>query len=357
MALIDEIGNKIASAGQKTAKVFSDMSQLSKLKDTINEEQKKINQYHTAIGKVYFERYGAVTNEDPFRSISDQILESQKKIFQLEEEIKRVQDAKTCPQCGATCPYGSLFCPSCGNSFPKEQARSMPVETAFKFCPECGASLIEGAVFCSECGLPIAVAPLSMTPPEVHTFIEPAPVYVSAPAPSQNISEYSEPSGYLQTNTGLEKRLFCDNCGADLVEDAVFCIECGQVVERPEATVMPGDFPDMATETLTYEFSDKDEQITDNLHDELEMEQQIQEASEPVIADLEKVQETSIENEFAELDKRLLQPNPEMLFEDTKASEEEEEEEAEAMSFCPDCGEELVPDAEFCINCGKRINA
>jgi membrane protease subunit (stomatin/prohibitin family) len=54
--------------------------------------------------------------------------------------------AVQCPQCHATGPAGSRFCPSCGAA----------MQPAAEHCTRCGAELPSGARFCAGCGQPAA---------------------------------------------------------------------------------------------------------------------------------------------------------------------------------------------------------
>ncbi|MDP9363127.1 MAG: SPFH domain-containing protein [Chloroflexota bacterium] len=50
----------------------------------------------------------------------------------------------TCPNCQATIPAGSKFCPNCG--------RQLQTATAIVTCPKCGTENAAGSKFCTNCG-------------------------------------------------------------------------------------------------------------------------------------------------------------------------------------------------------------
>ena len=225
MAFIDEIGNKIATAGKKTTKAISDMSQMSKIKESINAEQSKIYQWYAAIGEAYFERYESDTTEEPFSSICIQIHGSKDFIEKCEEEIRIVQNMKLCPECGTSCTYNSAFCSICGYAFPKTVVAQ---DAEARFCSNCGTALMDSSVFCSECGQPLTglrneetemVAQVSPETEEVIVLENPDAYEEKAPD-IDDIKEKPEPDPKV-----------CSNCGEAITDDALFCAECGTSVK------------------------------------------------------------------------------------------------------------------------------
>ncbi|MDR0851481.1 MAG: zinc ribbon domain-containing protein [Clostridiales Family XIII bacterium] len=178
---MNELGKKISTAGSNTVKAVSDMSQISKLKDSITDEQRRINSYYVQIGQQFFEKHPDA-QEEPFLSICSYIKNSITLIENYERDIRAIQDIKICPECGAECKFSSIFCPSCGVPFQNVEPENLA--PGYR-CSNCGASLQEGALFCTECG--------------------------------QHV-EQADPAAPR-----------CINCGAVLQEDARFCSECGHV--------------------------------------------------------------------------------------------------------------------------------
>jgi len=288
--LIDEISKKVTSAGQKTAKAITDMSQVSRLRDAINTEQKNIGKLHVQIGQIISERYADTVIDPAVTQLCYSIRESSVRISQLEDEIRGIQNVKSCPQCGSTCGYTSVFCPQCGYAFPKVQ--NVQTSSA-RFCTNCGASLAEGAIFCTECGQPVQVAPAG----SAHTaeFVS-TPEFVAAPTPDSppkpapaQVKEADEPAdaGEVKEEASVDESAdadevkeeasvdesadtgdvneqaladtvetksevaadeptvqpdqsdgsdedvrHCENCGAALMDGAVFCVECGAGAEK-----------------------------------------------------------------------------------------------------------------------------
>ena len=371
MAIIDEIGNKIASAGKKTSKAFSDMSQVSKLKDSISAEQSKINQLYAAMGKAYYDRYGTVVKEDPFSSMSSQIQGCLDTITRYEEEIKMVQDTKTCPQCGTECKYNSVFCFSCGFAFPKiTEATGAEI----KFCSNCGASLIPGSVFCSDCGQSLIQS-------------QATPNVVSEPI--------------VEPISAQEK--VCSNCGAELIEDAVFCIECGipqeafgafenkepeiivqkppevvqtedteSILQEEPSSVIKRESEEVASENTeeiveeTVVIPEEDSEVASEEEINVITEEEDKEESEPKQV-VESEQTFDIKTHYYDYAKTVVVPREqpdkaeeleseeESLDEAPEEAPKEDIEEKTEDKICPNCGVALLDDAVFCIECGTSV--
>src|SRR5690606_14750226 len=56
------------------------------------------------------------------------------------QQAQPATEARQCPNCQATIPANSRFCPECGTNL------------AAKVCPECNTSNQPGAKFCTNCG-------------------------------------------------------------------------------------------------------------------------------------------------------------------------------------------------------------
>ncbi len=103
----------------------------------------------------------------------------------------------------------------------------------------------------------------------------------------------------------------CANCGTVLEEDAVFCPRCGQQYVSPAAVY--------GQETVIYE---QETQCGEN---------------EPEMPQPDAAPEFEPDPEFEE----AMEPDVEIV--------------TEAFLVCPACGAKLDPDAEFCTECGQKI--
>lgn len=187
MAFFDELSKKISQTSQGVVQKTKDTAEILKLNSAISDEEKKINSFYTELGKAYFEKYCDSCEED-FQNTITSIKESQAKVEQFSEQVKKLKGIVRCPNCNNDVQYGSPFCNSCGTKLETEK----PAPTvADKKCTKCGAPLGENSAFCTRCG-----------------------AKVEQPAPAN------------------EKT--CTNCG-NLIGDSAFCTRCGTKVEQPVA--------------------------------------------------------------------------------------------------------------------------
>ena len=79
----------------------------------------------------------------------------------VSDAVSRAQEITTakCPNCSATAPAGTKFCPECGAAM---------VQPSISTCPKCGTET-HGAKFCPNCGEKMEVKPLVTHCPECGT--------------------------------------------------------------------------------------------------------------------------------------------------------------------------------------------
>ena len=132
-------------------------------------ENRKINLLYK-LGKDYFDKN--LNNEnDPYKSIFDEIINIDKTIEENKEKIDRLNNIVRCKECNAILPYGVSFCTNCGTKLPEPKK--------YKNCPICGKEVEESSLFCNNCG---------------HKFVE-------------------------------KKK--CPSCGNEVDDDSSFCMNCG----------------------------------------------------------------------------------------------------------------------------------
>ena len=151
MGFLNEIGQKISSASQEAIAKTKDFADVAKLNSNINDEERKITNAFTEIGKAYF----AAHQDDydaSYEAFFTTIKDSQVKIAGLQDQIIAIKGIAKCPGCGAEVPKESAFCPSCGTAMPKDEPAAAAPTAEGKKCPNCGATLAPGAVFCANCG-------------------------------------------------------------------------------------------------------------------------------------------------------------------------------------------------------------
>lgn len=160
MGFFEDIGKKVADAGQKTVQKTKEMSDVIRLESLVTKEENKLEQIYNQIGKLYVELH-ADSFEDAFAEMFGEIREAEQNIQNCRQQINEIKNSRNreedktaasgrCPNCGAAVSEGSLFCTSCGKPIPQVEASS---DTAGKqFCVACGAELASDAIFCEKCG-------------------------------------------------------------------------------------------------------------------------------------------------------------------------------------------------------------
>jgi hypothetical protein len=113
MSLFDDLGKKIATAGQGTVKMAKDRVGMSRLNGQINEEQRAITASYTQIGERYYQMYGEAPG-DAFAQDCARVSDGIARIAEMSAEIQKLKNVRACPKCGSECVTGAMFCGVCG---------------------------------------------------------------------------------------------------------------------------------------------------------------------------------------------------------------------------------------------------
>lgn len=101
-------------ARQKTNEVVVTEKQKFSLASLKNKREKDF----ALLGKIYFEKVKDESNIDTqTRNIIDSIIEKNKEIERINEEIQNIKNKRTCPNCNAYVDENSAFCNRCGIKF------------------------------------------------------------------------------------------------------------------------------------------------------------------------------------------------------------------------------------------------
>ncbi len=185
MAFLDDLGKKISQTSQDVVQKTKDTAEILKLNSTISDEEKKLNNLYLQIGKIYYEKYKE-NPDDSLAALIDSVAQTQTRLYNLGEQVKRLKGMVSCQNCGAAVPYGAPFCSACGS---KMNVHQQPLSNR---CASCGTALSPDAAFCNVCGTKV----------EKNTAPDPAP-----------------------------EAKVCQNCGKRLSDTAKFCAGCGAKVE------------------------------------------------------------------------------------------------------------------------------
>lgn len=192
MALWENLGKKASESTAKAVQKAKELSETSRLSSVISEEEKKINNNYSQLGKLYVSIHPN-DYEEEFAGMINSINESEEKIKDYRKQIQDIKGVLRCEKCGAEVQKGVAFCSSCAAPMPNMQA----VNTEeFVACEGCGSMVKKGMHFCTTCGK-------SMVPP------------VEQP-----------PSELNQTAEEIQEKI-CPGCGAKSMDDSAFCAGCG----------------------------------------------------------------------------------------------------------------------------------
>lgn len=149
MAFIENMKGKISQASQSTVQKAKDLSEVAKLNSSISEAEKQISELY---GKIGYDVYCAY-HDQPLPEVSEligKVTKLHQSIEACKAQIKVINAANTCPQCGAKIKQGMAFCSGCGYKLPVVEQPAAAEQTSF--CSNCGAPISAGSLFCTSCG-------------------------------------------------------------------------------------------------------------------------------------------------------------------------------------------------------------
>ena len=150
MAFFENLGQNISNKGAAAAQKVKDVTEMSKLNSAISSEEKKINEYYTAIGRKFYEANVENAPEE-YVNFFNNIKESNALIEDYKKQIAALKKTVTCPGCGNEVEKTSAFCNKCGYNM-KDVIAEANGATGANVCPGCGNTVSEGAKFCNSCG-------------------------------------------------------------------------------------------------------------------------------------------------------------------------------------------------------------
>ncbi len=203
-------------------------------------EQQKIEDCYTEIGRQY---YAAHKNdaEPEFADLFDSVKKCEKAMADHKAEVLLANGLMLCPRCGEQIYYKSIFCNFCGirvvEEKPVEPVKEEPAaEEPVKEEPVSEEPVIEEPAH--EESVPEEPAVNGFTDTEIDReedfedlhfekapVSEPEPDEVQLPVNEPDIIPDFEPSPAVG-------KIICNHCGAEIDDDCLFCVECGNLIER-----------------------------------------------------------------------------------------------------------------------------
>ena len=235
MAFFDELGKKISQTSQGVVQKTKDTAEIIKLNGMISDEEKRINNLYTQIGKTYFELYSNSCDGDLADMVSN-IKDAQSLIEQYAEQVKKLKGIIRCPDCGGDVQYGAPFCSSCGTKIEVKDEASKNIDASVLRCKKCGTPINDGCAFCTHCGTKVeqdivetesvetesTVATENKCPNCRNTIGDNAFCTNCGTKIEREINTYTEEKPIVK-----EEPTLCPNCNNPITLDAVFCVNCG----------------------------------------------------------------------------------------------------------------------------------
>ena len=180
MAFFDDLGKKITQVSQSAVQKTKDITEIAKYSALVSDEEKKIKDLYSEIGKLYVQLHADETEGQLGEKVAA-VKEAEKKIEEYNQTIKELKGYVRCEKCGAEVQNNMSFCSACGNPMAKPEP---VVDENLVKCSACGNMVEKTMRFCTKCGNPMGAA--------------------------------QQPQNKC-----------CPNCGKAVDTDAAFCTECG----------------------------------------------------------------------------------------------------------------------------------
>lgn len=114
MGFLDKVSETITTAGKDVSNKAKEIAEVTKLKNAISAEEKKIKAAYETIGRKYVAQYRE-QNDALFKEEIAEIDHCNEVIDLRRKELSQVKNTAICPACGAAVEEGSTFCNKCGS--------------------------------------------------------------------------------------------------------------------------------------------------------------------------------------------------------------------------------------------------
>ncbi len=134
-------------------------TELDRVMENITRIEAEMNQKIFQLGQMYYEDNKNKANgdvEDKYFAIIDSVNKMGQNRIGFYKNKLRLEGMMMCENCGATIPYGSIYCNICGSKADEKQGgetvNAVPAGQEVLKCKNCGAVLEAGSLFCVSCG-------------------------------------------------------------------------------------------------------------------------------------------------------------------------------------------------------------
>lgn len=220
MAFFDDLSKKLTQAGQATIQKTKEIADITRINSNISDEEKRINNFYTEIGKLYVSLHSEDFEND-FTSMFDGINAAQAKIKELKKELEQIKGVKKCPNCGAEVNNEAVFCSGCGGKMPQEEQEAGEEPAVAEAATEKAAA---GEVIIEEKAEEAVKEETTAGEAITEEKAEEAATEETATEKAAIEETITEE---VVESAAEENTKSCSNCGAQAAEGSSFCAECG----------------------------------------------------------------------------------------------------------------------------------
>ena len=124
MGFFNDLGKKATETYKSTTDKTNKLAREMRLKSYVNENKNKIQRIYAEIGKKVYEKHveGNISEIEEFiKPELEQISETARKIENMNNEIRAINNLKLCEKCASEIDLNAKFCPRCGAEQGKDE--------------------------------------------------------------------------------------------------------------------------------------------------------------------------------------------------------------------------------------------